>query len=98
MPSLHTVMRWLDEDRDGELRRQYARGREALADHYGEAVVEIADDLTDDANSRRVRMDARKWAASKLYPKRYGDKVENTLVGNEGGPILIATGVVRAGE
>lgn len=37
----------------------------------------------------RLRIDTRKWLASKLKPKKYGDK---TLVtGEDGGPILIKT-------
>lgn len=35
----------------------------------------------------RLRVEARKWVASKLKPKKYGDKVEQTLVGPGGGPI-----------
>jgi hypothetical protein len=37
----------------------------------------------------RLRVEARKWVASKLKPKKYGDKVEQTLVGADGGPIAI---------
>lgn len=32
----------------------------------------------------RLRVDARKWVASKLKPKKYGDKVEQTHVGRDG--------------
>lgn len=32
----------------------------------------------------RLRVDARKWIASKLKPKKYGDKVENTHLGADG--------------
>ena len=35
----------------------------------------------------RVRIDARKWIASKLLPKRYGDKLQHT--GEGGGPIRV---------
>jgi hypothetical protein len=41
-------------------------------------IISIADDPTDDYNSRRVRVDARKWSASKLMPKKYGDRIEQT--------------------
>ncbi len=33
----------------------------------------------------RLRVDTRKWAAGKLAPKRYGDKLQHT--GEGGGPI-----------
>jgi hypothetical protein len=29
----------------------------------------------------RLRVDARKWAAAKLAPKKYGDRVENDVKG-----------------
>jgi hypothetical protein len=35
----------------------------------------------------RLRVDTRKWAASKLKPKKYGDKVTQELTGSDGGPI-----------
>lgn len=35
----------------------------------------------------KLRIDTRKWIASKLKPKKYGDKIEHT--GPEGGPLQI---------
>ena len=56
---------------------QYVRARETQADTLADQIVEIADDaVTDpDAASRRLRIDARKWVAAKLRPKRWGDSV-----------------------
>ena len=42
---------------------------------------------------RRLQIDARKWYASKLAPKKYGDKVDHTLQGPNGGPIQNAVNV-----
>ena len=39
-------------------------------------------------NRSRLRVDARKWSASKIAPKVYGDKLE--LGGKGGGPIQFA--------
>lgn len=36
-------------------------------------------------NRSKLRVDTRKWIASKLKPKKYGDKLEHT--GKDGGPI-----------
>lgn len=41
-------------------------------------------------NRSRLRVDARKWLASKLAPKKYGDKVELSGTG-EGGAIVVST-------
>ena len=54
--------------------------------------VDIADDTSKDngfAGSvvvarSRLRIDARKWLASKLAPKKYGDKIDATLQGPNG--------------
>jgi hypothetical protein len=37
----------------------------------------------------RLRIDTRKWLASKLQPKKYGDKVSTELTGPNGGPIQV---------
>lgn len=39
----------------------------------------------------RLRVDTRKWIASKLLPKKYGDKLETTHQGPGGGPIVISS-------
>lgn len=87
MPDKATVFRWLAGNE--AFRDQYARAREAQADFLAEEILQIADDgqndtyLTDnglavnhDAIARsRLRVDARKWLASKMAPKKYGDKL-----------------------
>ena len=79
MPSMTTVMRWLEAK--PEFRDQYARARERQAHHYAAEIVEIADTEEDPAKAR-VRIDARKWVASKLLPKAYGERVEQHLTGD----------------
>lgn len=68
---------------------QYARAREAQADKFAEEILEIADESDHDlvpteqglavnheAIARsRLRVDARKWLASKMAPKKYGEKI-----------------------
>jgi hypothetical protein len=51
--------------------------------------VELKLDATAVARNR-LRVDARKWAASKLKPRVYGDKVTQEHVGKDGGPIQTA--------
>jgi len=84
MPSTASVMRWLSES--DELREQYARARELQAEHYVGEILEIAD-TTDDPQKARLQVDARKWIASKLLPKVYGDKVSHEHGGPDGGAI-----------
>jgi hypothetical protein len=39
----------------------------------------------------RLRVDTRKWSASKLKPKKYGDKVTQEVSGPDGAPVQTAT-------
>lgn len=88
MPDQSVVYDWLKARPD--FAEQYTRAREAQADFYADQIIKIADDgendtyVDDDGQPRtdhdviarsRLRVDARKWVASKLAPKKYGDKV-----------------------
>jgi hypothetical protein len=64
-----------------ERRNQYMRAREEQADTLADEIVAIADNATD-AQIARLQMDARKWFASKVAPKKYGDKTDITSNGN----------------
>ena len=57
---------------------QYAHAMEQRGVFYADECIEIADDVTGDPQRDRLRIDARKWYASKLNPKVLGDKVEHT--------------------
>ncbi len=70
--SYQTVLNWLHDNET--FLGKYARAREQQADFYADEMVTIAD-TTDDPNKARLQIDARKWKASKLAPKKYGDKL-----------------------
>ena len=82
MPTAKTVRQW--RGKDDEFSALYAHAREDQAEHFADEIVEIADIETDSSKARN-RIDARKWAASKLAPKKYGDKLQHT--GDGGGPV-----------
>ena len=75
LPTPQGVRMWLNADKDGALVAQYERAREEQADHYADEIIEIADNQDIEPNSRRIMVDARKWIASRLKPKVYGDKL-----------------------
>lgn len=92
MPRKATVFRWLETNesfRDRYARAREAQA-DALADEIvaiadtteeGEETVEKGDGSIetrrgDMIQHRRLRVDARKWYASKLAPKKYGEKAE----------------------
>jgi len=41
-------------------------------------------------NRSRVRIDTRKWLLSKLAPKKYGEKLDLNVGGQDGKPIPVA--------
>ena len=100
MPAMSTIFLWLTKHES--FSEQYARARETQADVLFEEVLEIADDGSNDTyvdgegnattnydhiQRSRLRVDARKWMAGKLRPKKYGDKVQTEVSGPDGGPI-----------
>jgi len=73
MPPAGTIYRWLDSNEN--FRDQYARARVRQADYYAEMIIDESFGAHD-ASIGRLRMDALKWASSKIAPKKYGDKIE----------------------
>jgi hypothetical protein len=74
MPPEATVRTWSRDDRDG-FAAQYHQARLMQIDCWVDEIVETAcrDDL--DPQDKRVRCDAYKWVASKIAPKRFGDRL-----------------------
>ncbi len=100
MPASATMFRWLREKT--EFKEQYDIAKAECADMYAEEIIEIADDAANDYTKTdedglklnaeniqraRLKVDARKWVASKLKPKKYGDKIAQELSGPNGGAI-----------
>lgn len=73
MPNRGTVQEWMKDDES--LAKQHALARQLQADFYADEIIEIADNSTAPPERARLQIDARKWLASKLKPKRYGDKI-----------------------
>lgn len=85
MPPMKTIYRWLEANE--EFRHQYARARDKQADYFAEEIIEIADSAEADSAAvakARLQVDARKWAASKIAPKKYGDKSELDVKSSDG--------------
>lgn len=85
MPARGTVYRWLIENAD--FQDQYTRAREKQADYFAEEIIEIADSAEAESaavSKAKLQIDARKWAASKIAPKKYGDKQEIDVKSSDG--------------
>jgi hypothetical protein len=88
MPKASTICLWLSESK--ELAEQYARARDIQADRFADEIIDIAD-TEPDPQVARVRIDARKWHASKTAPKKYGDRITQEHTGEGGGPVVITS-------
>lgn len=85
MPDRGTVLGWVDDIPD--FSAMYARARDRQQEAYAEDGVYIAD-TEPDATRARNRILSRQWYASKLKPKRFGDKLELGGAGADGAIIV----------
>lgn len=88
MPNRSTVLRWLDADE--AFATKYAHARDLQGDLMDDYVLDTAQACTNEtALADRVKIAAFQWRASKLKPKKYGDKVEQTHVGDKERPVYL---------
>lgn len=94
--SQRVLWNWLNTDE--QFMQQYAKAKELSADVHFEAIIDIADDSSDDVTvtedgrevtnheaiaRSRLRVDARKWVAARLAPKKYGDRTTTAIEGGD---------------
>ena len=101
MPDVKTVYLWMAQNET--FLQQYTQAKEDQADTLQEDILDIADTLPEQVvddkgiarvdaayvNWMRLRVDSRKWIASKLKPKKYGDRT--TLAGDKENPVEVRT-------
>lgn len=84
MPSGNLVRDRIAKDLDFQAR--YEKALQDRADRLAEEILEISDSeppagleaaaMSAWVADKRLRVDARKWVAAKLQPKRYGDRID----------------------
>jgi len=87
MPSRPTVHSWLLTM--PEFLNKYEAAKAMQADVFADEMDDIAHNESIDTQRARLIIDTRKWTASKLKPKKYGDKVDLTTDGEKLQPILV---------
>lgn len=87
MPSRQTIYYWLLQQ--PEFVAMYDRAKQDSADALVEEIQDIADNPDGDVQRDKLRIDSRKWIASKLKNKKYGEKIQNEHTGADGEPISI---------
>lgn len=85
MPHADTIWLWAREK--PEFKALLDAATQARCDALAEEMLDIPDE-EEDVNRARLKVDTRKWIASRMMPKRYGDRTIH-----EGGdkPIGIAS-------
>lgn len=88
LPSNRLFLKWMSED--DKLSQQYAQAMAIRADLMFDEMLDIADNTGSDIielddgrqvvnheiiNRDRLRVDTRKWALSRMNPKKYGDRI-----------------------
>ncbi len=77
MPAARTISDW--KTKDLTFSANIARAREEGFDALAAECLQIADNIIEDAQSRRVRIEARLKLLAKWDYKRYGDKIAHDV-------------------
>lgn len=72
-----------------EWRDTYRLAREMQAHALAEGAITLADNESIPAESRRIRVDTRKWYTGKIAPKTFGDRSRVEHTGEDGQPIQV---------
>lgn len=105
MPTKTSVFRWLIEHKSFSDQYAKAREEQAelMADELLEIADDGTNDFktivqngqekevfdSEHVQRSRLRIDTRKWIASKLLPKKYGEKITQEVTGKDGGPVNV---------
>ena len=74
-PNADTWYRWLYKIEG--LSDRFARAKAHQSEREADIILDIADNATNqDYQVARLRVDARKWIASKLLPNKYGERTQ----------------------
>ena len=86
VPSAPSIYRHMA--RDAEFAGMIAIARQAQQEHEMEKCIELADSATpEDWQVKRLQIWARHWRASRMIPKKWGDKITQEITGRDGAPI-----------
>lgn len=105
-PAKTTVFRWMYLH--PEFRDKYHEAKAAAESAIAEEIFEILDEVPPAMASgatdsgyvtwAKNRADARKWYLSKIAPRRYGDRIEQTLQGPGGESLNVGITFVKTGQ
>lgn len=92
MPTRVQLMRWLDKY--PEFAAKYYRAKNMQAEVLDARIQDTADACTEETtHSSMVKIKAYQWRASRIAPKRYGEKVE--IGGDKDNPLMMTVNAAR---
>lgn len=82
MPATRSVWKWMHLDPD--LREQFDRAKAEQLEDVMDQLLALCDDLPDNPDpgqvaKRKLQVNTRQWVASKLLPKKYGERVQQDV-------------------
>lgn len=83
MPSISAVMMWIAKY--PQFLEQYTRATDERASGMFEDMLDISDEVKADpaeVSKAKLRVETRKWALSRMNPKKYGDKIQQEHSGS----------------
>jgi hypothetical protein len=106
MPAKHVIRKWVFDGKHEAFAEQYFRAKRAAAEMYVEEILDIADESSGDiyidpdtkkvrfdgenVARSRLRIDSRKWLASKLLRSIYGEGHANQIGDSDAKPVEVA--------
>lgn len=97
MPTRKSFYAWVADVRG--VKEKYEMALSLRSDVMAEELLAIADAPVGTTDSgatdsgmvqkQKLQVDTRKWLLSKMAPKKYGEKIEQTIQSSEGGPVKI---------
>ena len=102
MPDLTTIYEW--QRKHSEFSQRYQKARQDAADTLADEILRISDELehaTDpiQIQAARLRVESRRWIASRLKPQTWGDKAQVEVTGADGAPLpMVSVQFVQPGQ
>lgn len=90
IPCRAAFNKWISKDKD--LAELYGLAMDIRADQLFDEIIEIADDVADKESTEtiqrdKLRIDSRKWVASRMRPLKYGDQTQRTTEQDDSGNV-----------
>lgn len=91
LPHHEAIQRFMKRPENAIHHKAYVAAKHDMAQTLAEATLTVSCNLDIDTGRAKMIVSTLQWMAAKLDPKRYGDKVEHSVMGDADNPIFIAS-------